>query len=141
MLPYDITKGNTAARSSYAFEQLYYGNSDSIYDMVPGINVSCSTSCRFLESPVKHGIKKYQGLYSTKNTISHQNGNTFANFCCPSLTLLIQVTQETKDLVTVTPTYPPLPGRNNCAYWLRQLLSSPNSAFFVLHFLKSQQKT
>lgn len=80
MLPSDVTKGNTAARSSFAFEQLYYGNYDSICDTVPGINVSCSTSRRFAESPIKHGIKKYQGLYSTKNMIAHQNGNTFAVF-------------------------------------------------------------
>lgn len=40
LLPYDITKGNTAARSSYTFEQLYCSSYDNIYDItLPRINV------------------------------------------------------------------------------------------------------
>lgn len=81
LLPYVIIKGNTAARSSHAFEQLYYRNYDSINDiMVPRINVPCSTSCQFSESPLKHGIEKHQDLYCTKNTILHENRNTFSIF-------------------------------------------------------------
>lgn len=46
LLPYDITRGNTAA----TFEQLYYRNYESMYDvMVLGTNVFCSTRHRFSE--------------------------------------------------------------------------------------------
>lgn len=83
--------------------------------MLPRINVSCSTSHQFSESPVKHSIEKCQDLYSTKDMILHENRNTFAIFVV-ILTLLIQVTQETKYLVIVTPAYPSLSGRNNYAY-------------------------